>query len=34
MNQVKIELGDPIVIAQAPKDVKRWGPYQFPVLEK
>lgn len=29
-----ITLGDPVLIDQAPADLKRWGPWQFPHLER
>ena len=33
-NKVKLTLSDPIVVSQAPADVKGWGYWQFPILEK
>lgn len=30
---VSLRIGDPVLIAQAPEDVKNWGPYQFPSIE-
>ena len=29
----EITLGEPVVVAQAPADLRQWGPYQFPRLE-
>lgn len=34
MHQVGITLGRPCVIAQAPPDLREWGPYQFPKVER
>ena len=33
-NKVKITLGEPVVIAQATPDVKHWGPFQFPSINR
>ena len=30
----QITLGEPVLISQAPADLKRWGPWQFPHLER
>jgi hypothetical protein len=30
----RIELGEPVTVAVAPPDVRGWGPYQFPGLER
>ena len=30
----QITLGEPILVSQAPVEVKRWGPWQFPHLER
>lgn len=32
--QVRIRLGEPAIIAQAPPGIKHWGPYQFPRVER
>jgi len=29
-----ITLGDPILVAQGPADVRHWGPWQFPCIER
>ncbi|MFA7185551.1 MAG: sialidase family protein, partial [Victivallales bacterium] len=34
LNQVKIELGKPAVVAQASPEVRQWGEFQFPVIER
>lgn len=31
---MRIKLHDPVVVSQAPLDVKPWGPWQFPVLQR
>lgn len=31
---VSVSLGDPVTVVQAPADVRGWGPYQFPGLER
>src|SRR5687768_5463136 len=31
---VQVVLGDPVVVSQAPPDVRKWGPWQFPHLER
>jgi hypothetical protein len=31
---VRIVLGDPIIVAQAPSDVRGWGPFQFPHIQQ
>ena len=30
---VSIRIEDPVVVAQAPEEIKDWGPYQFPAIE-
>jgi hypothetical protein len=32
--QAVIELSDPVTVALAPAEIKEWGPYQFPGLER
>lgn len=32
--KVKITLSDPVHIAQATPDIRHWGPYQFPTLDR
>lgn len=32
--RVRIALGEPVVVSQAPPDVRRWGPWQFPGLQR
>lgn len=34
MKKVRISLGAPALIAQAPPEVRHWGPYQFPEVER
>lgn len=29
-----ISLGEPVTVAQAPAEIRQWGPYQFPGLER
>ena len=29
-----ITLGDPVVVAQGPADIRHWGPWQFPYIER
>jgi hypothetical protein len=31
---MKISLNDPIIVSQAPPDLKSWGPWQFPLLQR
>ncbi|WNQ13271.1 sialidase family protein [Paenibacillus aurantius] len=30
----RVELGEPVVVSQAPETVRAWGPWQFPVLHR
>lgn len=30
----QLELSEPVTVALAPPEVKAWGPYQFPGLER
>jgi hypothetical protein len=32
--EVRVVLGDPVIVAQAPGEVRGWGPYQFPHIER
>jgi hypothetical protein len=32
--EVKVILHDPVIVSQAPEDVKGWGPWQFPMIER
>jgi hypothetical protein len=34
MKPVALSLDDPVTVVQAPPDVRNWGPYQFPGLER
>lgn len=34
MSSVNVELQAPVTVVQAPADVRGWGPYQFPGLER
>ena len=34
MNTVNVELGEPVTVVQAPANIRNWGPYQFPGLER
>lgn len=34
LKKLRIELSDPVTIVQAPDDVRHWGPYQFPGLQR
>jgi len=31
---VSVSLGDPVTVVQAPPEIRDWGPYQFPGLER
>ncbi len=34
MDKLNVELGEPVTVVQAPANIRAWGPYQFPGLER
>jgi hypothetical protein len=33
-HRVRVVLGDPVVVSQGPAEIRSWGPWQFPTLER
>lgn len=33
-NRIRLELSNPVTVVQAPAEIRHWGPYQFPGLER